>query len=72
VTTVEVECHESQLRHPHLQVPDERARLRARRRPLEADGHVLADSEHSADVVVVNICCIREGADTKTYDNLAT
>lgn len=37
---------------------------------LEADGLVLAESEESADVVVVNTCCIREGADTKTYGNL--
>ena len=37
---------------------------------LEADGLVLAESEDSADVVVVNTCCIREGADTKTYGNL--
>ena len=37
---------------------------------LEADGLVLAESEETADVVVVNTCCIREGADTKTYGNL--
>ena len=37
---------------------------------LEADGLVLATSEADADVVVVNTCCIREGADTKTYGNL--
>ena len=37
---------------------------------LEADGLVLAESEDQADVVVVNTCCIREGADTKTYGNL--
>ena len=37
---------------------------------LEADGLVLASSEDDADVVVVNTCCIREGADTKTYGNL--
>ncbi len=37
---------------------------------LEADGLVLAASEDQADVVVVNTCCIREGADTKTYGNL--
>jgi len=37
---------------------------------LEADGLVLAESEDDADVVVVNTCCIREGADTKTYGNL--
>ncbi len=37
---------------------------------LEADGLVLAASEDDADVVVVNTCCIREGADTKTYGNL--
>ncbi|HRE00840.1 MAG TPA: tRNA (N6-isopentenyl adenosine(37)-C2)-methylthiotransferase MiaB, partial [Ilumatobacteraceae bacterium] len=35
-----------------------------------ADGLVLAESEADADVVVVNTCCIREGADTKTYGNL--
>ena len=37
---------------------------------LEADGLVLAESEETADVVVVNTCCIREGVDTKTYGNL--
>ena len=37
---------------------------------LEADGLVRAASEDDADVVVVNTCCIREGADTKTYGNL--
>ncbi len=37
---------------------------------LEADGLVAAESEALADVVVVNTCCIREGADTKTYGNL--
>jgi len=37
---------------------------------LEADGLTLAASEADADVVVVNTCCIREGADTKTYGNL--
>ena len=37
---------------------------------LEADGLVLAATEDEADVVVVNTCCIREGADTKTYGNL--
>jgi tRNA-2-methylthio-N6-dimethylallyladenosine synthase len=37
---------------------------------LEADGLVRAGSEDDADVVVVNTCCIREGADTKTYGNL--
>jgi len=37
---------------------------------LEADGLTLAASEDVADVVVVNTCCIREGADTKTYGNL--
>ena len=37
---------------------------------LEADGLVLAATEDDADVVVVNTCCIREGADTKTYGNL--
>src|SRR5450432_4189135 len=37
---------------------------------LEADGFVPAASEDEADVVVVNTCCIREGADTKTYGNL--
>jgi len=37
---------------------------------LEADGLVPATSEDDADIVVVNTCCIREGADTKTYGNL--
>ncbi|MEO7397002.1 MAG: tRNA (N6-isopentenyl adenosine(37)-C2)-methylthiotransferase MiaB [Ilumatobacteraceae bacterium] len=37
---------------------------------LEADGLTRACTEDEADVVVVNTCCIREGADTKTYGNL--
>ncbi len=37
---------------------------------LETDGLVRAQSEDEADVMVVNTCCIREGADTKTYGNL--
>jgi tRNA-2-methylthio-N6-dimethylallyladenosine synthase len=37
---------------------------------LEADGMVRADSEHDADVVVLNTCCIRENADNKLYGNL--
>ncbi len=34
---------------------------------LEADGYAEADGFDDADVVVLNTCCIREGADTKTY-----
>ncbi len=37
---------------------------------LEADGMVAATSEHDADVVVLNTCCIRENADNKLYGNL--
>jgi tRNA-2-methylthio-N6-dimethylallyladenosine synthase len=37
---------------------------------LEADGLVRAESEHDADVVVLNTCCIRENADNKLYGNL--
>src|SRR5215216_164067 len=37
---------------------------------LEADGLVAADSVASADVVVLNTCCIRENADNKLYGTL--
>lgn len=37
---------------------------------LEADGLVPAASEDSADVVVLNTCCIRENADNKLYGTL--
>ena len=37
---------------------------------FEADGYQRADSEADADVVVLNTCCIREGADTKLYGTL--
>ena len=37
---------------------------------LEADGYERAASEDEADVVVLNTCCIREGADTKLYGTL--
>ncbi len=37
---------------------------------LEADGLVRAETEHDADVVVLNTCCIRENADNKLYGNL--
>ena len=37
---------------------------------LEADGLVPAASAESADVVVLNTCCIRENADNKLYGNL--
>ncbi len=37
---------------------------------LEADGLVPADSEATADVVVLNTCCIRENADNKLYGTL--
>ncbi len=37
---------------------------------LEADGLVRAESEDTADVVVLNTCCIRENADNKLYGTL--
>ncbi|MCP3911420.1 MAG: tRNA (N6-isopentenyl adenosine(37)-C2)-methylthiotransferase MiaB [Actinomycetia bacterium] len=37
---------------------------------LEADGLVPAESESTADVVVLNTCCIRENADNKLYGKL--
>ncbi len=37
---------------------------------LEADGLVAAADEESADVVVLNTCCIRENADNKLYAKL--
>jgi tRNA-2-methylthio-N6-dimethylallyladenosine synthase len=37
---------------------------------LEADGYEPAGDESDADVIVLNTCCIREGADTKLYGTL--
>ena len=37
---------------------------------LEADGMASADDMESADVVVLNTCCIRENADNKLYGQL--
>jgi len=37
---------------------------------LEEDGYTPADGIEDADVVVLNTCCIREGADTKLYGHL--
>ena len=37
---------------------------------LEADGLVPAASEETADLVVLNTCCIRENADNKLYGHL--
>jgi tRNA-2-methylthio-N6-dimethylallyladenosine synthase len=37
---------------------------------LEADGMERADDVESADVVVLNTCCIRENADNKLYGTL--
>ncbi|MGH9177095.1 MAG: tRNA (N6-isopentenyl adenosine(37)-C2)-methylthiotransferase MiaB [Acidimicrobiales bacterium] len=37
---------------------------------LEAEGMQAADDLESADVVVLNTCCIRENADNKLYGNL--
>jgi tRNA-2-methylthio-N6-dimethylallyladenosine synthase len=37
---------------------------------LEADGLTLAADERSADVIVLNTCCVRENADNKLYGTL--
>ncbi|MBW3668007.1 MAG: tRNA (N6-isopentenyl adenosine(37)-C2)-methylthiotransferase MiaB [Actinobacteria bacterium] len=37
---------------------------------LESEGMVAVDDVESADVVVLNTCCIRENADNKLYGNL--
>ncbi len=37
---------------------------------LEADGLVLSDDEDTADVIVLNTCCVRENADNKLYGTL--
>jgi len=37
---------------------------------LEAEGMAATDTVDDADVVVLNTCCIREGADTKLYGHL--
>ena len=37
---------------------------------LEADGLVLTDDETTADVIVLNTCCVRENADNKLYGTL--
>lgn len=37
---------------------------------LEADGMTSADAIESADVIVLNTCCIRENADNKLYGQL--
>jgi len=37
---------------------------------LAADGLVAADSAETADIVVLNTCCIRENADDKLYGHL--
>jgi tRNA-2-methylthio-N6-dimethylallyladenosine synthase len=37
---------------------------------LEADGLVAADDPETADVIVLNTCCIRENADNKLYGTL--
>src|SRR3954469_2428708 len=37
---------------------------------LEADGLVAAADPDTADVVVLNTCCVRENADNKLYGNL--
>ena len=37
---------------------------------LEGDGYEPARDESEADVVVLNTCCIREGADTRLYGTL--
>ncbi len=37
---------------------------------LDDEGMEAVESEHDADVVVLNTCCIRENADNKLYGNL--
>ena len=37
---------------------------------LSADGLIAADSAETADIVVLNTCCIRENADDKLYGHL--
>jgi tRNA-2-methylthio-N6-dimethylallyladenosine synthase len=37
---------------------------------LESDGMVRTDDVDSADVVVINTCCVRENADNRLYGNL--
>ncbi|HEY2429365.1 MAG TPA: tRNA (N6-isopentenyl adenosine(37)-C2)-methylthiotransferase MiaB, partial [Acidimicrobiales bacterium] len=37
---------------------------------LEADGLVRAADADTADIVVLNTCCIRENADNKLYGHL--
>ncbi len=37
---------------------------------LEADGYEPAGGEDDADMIVLNTCCVREGADTKLYGTL--
>lgn len=37
---------------------------------LEAEGYEPAGDEAEADVIVLNTCCVREGADTKLYGTL--
>ncbi len=64
------EGHGPQVRGPHLRVPDERARLRAHRRPARGRRHGAGGLADDADVVVLNTCCIRENADNKLYGNL--
>ena len=51
-------------------MPDERARLRAHRRPARGRRAGAGRSVDDADVVVLNTCCIRENADNKLYGNL--
>ena len=59
------------LLRPHLRVPDERARLRAHRRPARGRRHGRRPTTlDDADVVVLNTCCIRENADNKLYGHL--
>ena len=52
-------------------MPDERARLRAHRRPARGRRPACRPTTlDDADVVVLNTCCIRENADNKLYGNL--
>ena len=61
--------NERALPHPHLRVPDERARPERLAGLLEAEGLEPAGLD-DADLVVLNTCAVRENADNKLYGTL--